>query len=759
MLKDFKPRLYQETIFATASMYNTLVVLPTGLGKTGIALMLTAHRLHQYPQSKVIIFAPTKPLVEQHLTTLQHHLPWTEEEKNKHLVLFTGFVKPEKRQELWQQAKIIVATPQGMENDLINSKISFENVSLIVFDEAHRATGDYTYVWLAKQYEKTARFPKILALTASPGDTLEKINEIIMNLHIREIEVRMDTDHDVKPYVQEVDITWVPIEFPPVLKEVQQDLKLCFKTKLKGIQQHGYYSGSFTESKTEMLKLQGQLQGEIAQGNRDMNVLKSLSLAAEAMKVQYAIELVETQGTEALKLYMEDIEGQAATSKIKAVQNLVQDPHWRSGLLKIRLLYQRNVEHPKLEKLSTIITERISKKQDSKIIIFSSYRDTGNKITTELNKMQNIRARLFVGQANKRTTGLSQKEQVAMLEEFRQGKYNVLVSSSVGEEGLDIPQVDLVVFYEPIPSAIRHIQRIGRTGRQEKGSVIVLMTKDTRDESYRWSAHHKQQRMYRTLTDLKKKILLAQKPVETKSEKNSTGTLKTYLQGSSNPRNNLQEGKKVTIIADYREKNSMIIKGCMELGVQITLEKLESADYLISDRVAVEFKTQEDFVDSLIDGRLLQQVAGLRDNFIKPLLVVEGDRDLYTLRNMNPNAIRGLLGSIAIDFSIPVLYTRNPKETAALFHLLAKREQLDNKKSISLHADRKRGTTKDLQEFIIATLPGIGQKLAKDLLKNLKSVKTIINASEERLREIEFIGEKKAKRIKEIIDKEYNEFE
>ena len=251
MLKGFKPRIYQETIFATAVQKNALVVLPTGLGKTSIALMLSGQRLQQYPTSKVMILAPTKPLVEQHLNTMKKYLDIPEEE----VVLFTGTIKPEKRAEMFKQAKVIISTPQGLENDVISNRISLKEVSLIVFDEAHRAVGDYSYVWLAKQYEKIAKYPRILGLTASPGSELEKMNEIIENLIIEEIEIRTDEDPDVKPYVQEVDVSWVKVELPSELVKVRNYLQKCFRDTLNEISKYGYTPNGITESKTDILKL------------------------------------------------------------------------------------------------------------------------------------------------------------------------------------------------------------------------------------------------------------------------------------------------------------------------------------------------------------------------------------------------------------------------------------------------------------------------------------------------------------------------
>src|SRR3989338_4789415 len=180
MLKGFIPRLYQETILATCALKNTLVVLPTGMGKTGIALLLAVQRLKQHPGSKIVILAPTKPLAEQHLTTFKQFL----EVPESIFALFTGEIPPEERAFLLRTASIIFSTPQGLENDVLGEKINLKNVSLLVFDEAHRAVGDYSYVFLAKQYLRKADFPRVLALTASPGSDLEKIEEVCRNLQI-----------------------------------------------------------------------------------------------------------------------------------------------------------------------------------------------------------------------------------------------------------------------------------------------------------------------------------------------------------------------------------------------------------------------------------------------------------------------------------------------------------------------------------------------------------------------------------------------
>lgn len=739
MIKDIKPRLYQETILSTCVNSNCLVVLPTGMGKTMIALMLASQRIKQYPNSKILFLAPTKPLVEQHMQTFKKNFEISEDE----MALFTGLVRPEKRQELWESAKIIFSTPQGLENDIISERIRLEDVSLMIFDEAHRASGDYSYVFIAKQYDKKSKFPRILALTASPGSDLEKIQEVCTNLHIEEVEIRTDNDPDVKPYVQEMDIKWVNVKLPPEFLSIKKFLEASFKSKISEMKKYGIVNTSAAKffGKRELLAIQRDLFRRVSQGEKEFEVFKSLSLAAEAIKVQHALELIETQGVSSLQKYFEKLKLESRTKNVKAVQNMMRDINIKSAMIKTESCLEKNLEHPKVGELRNIVEEEIKKNNKSKIIIFTQFRDSASRIKQELDK-NNILSEIFVGQAKKGETGLTQKKQIEMLQLFRDGMFNVLIATSVAEEGLDIPKVDLVLFYEPIPSAIRHIQRRGRTGRQEKGRVIVLMAEQTRDVGYRWSAFHKEKRMHKNLEEFRSKIKLG---VRQKTQ--------TSLSNFGNPS---QKENKITVFVDYREKGSQVVKELIDAGASIKLEKLDSADFLLSSRAGAEYKTVVDFVNSIVDGRLLQQVKELKRNFERPMIIVEGIEDIYSVRKVHPNAIRGMIATIAVSYGIPVIQTKNSKETAALLEVIAKREQEETGSQFSMHASKKPLTLKEQQEYIVSALPNVGPNLAKELLKNLGSIKNIINANEEELKKIDKVGDKIAKNINKVAKEDYN---
>ncbi|HLC65036.1 MAG TPA: DEAD/DEAH box helicase, partial [Candidatus Nanoarchaeia archaeon] len=720
MIKNFTPRLYQETILATCAKKNTLVVLPTGLGKTNIFLMLSALRQRQFPNSKILLIGPTRPLIEQYLNVFREFYDVQESD----YAVFTGEVSPEKRAERWNSAKIIFSTPQGLENDIISGRIKLEDVSLLGVDEAHRAVGDYSYVWLAKQYQNNARYPRIIGLTASPGADTEKISEVCKNLFIEDIEVRTEDDDDVKPYIMDVDLTYVNVPLTKPFIEIQNELEAFLFDRLNKLKSWGILHRTDVKyvSKKDLLQLQAGIQGRIAKGEKDFLIWKGISVLGEVMKVHHALELIETQGVSSFYKYMEKMNSEAPMSKVKALKNVVGDVRFRNALVKASKLFEEGVQHPKMIELQKIIENEKAKNPGFKAIVFNQFRDNALEITSILNKMEGISAQIFVGQMKKGETGLTQKEQKKLVEDFGEGKFNVLVATSVGEEGLDIPKVDLVVFYEPIPSAIRHIQRRGRTGRLEKGRVMILVAEKTRDEGSKWSAHHKEKKMYKILKTMKADFSV--KPLqEQKIIENFTPS-------------------GVRIYADHREKASQLIKELIDLKADLKLEQLTHADYLLSSRVGVELKNKEDFVNSIIDGRLLEQIKMLKENFERPLLVIEGEQDIYSVRNVHPNSIRGMLATIAISYGIPVIMTKDYRETAALLMVIAKREQEELGKDFSPHASRKPSTLGEQQEYIVSALPGVGLNLAKPLLRNFKSVKNVVNADAKDLEGIEKIGPK-----------------
>ncbi|MAG79022.1 hypothetical protein CMI40_01455 [Candidatus Pacearchaeota archaeon] len=499
-LKNIEPREYQLKIYNTCLKNNCLVVLPTGLGKTLIALMLTIKRMEEFPGKKVVFLAPTKPLAEQHLISFKKHLP----ELFADMQLFTGLIKAEQRKKIWQTADIIFSTPQCIANDLKNRIYDLEEVCLLIEDEAHRCLKNYDYNYVAQEYKKQSKYQRILGLTASPGSEKSKIKEICKNLSIEDVELRTRDSVDVKKYLQELEFEKINVELPKEFEEIQYTLKKIFNKYIEELRLRRVLFGP--SSKTALLVLQKKIMGSLARGNRNFNYMLGVSACAQAIKIQHALELLETQTLSGFNKYLKNLLNQAKNKQSKGVVKLVAKPEFNFIYSKSNELLIKNIEHPKLDELTKIINKEKLKNNKLKIIVFTQFRDTAAIISKRINKIKGINAKMFIGQTKKSDTGLSQKEQKKIMEEFSLGKINVLCATSIGEEGLDIPEVNIVIFYEAIPSAIRTIQRAGRTARLKEGKLIILITKKTRDENYFYVSKIKEKKMHSAIDSIKKEL-------------------------------------------------------------------------------------------------------------------------------------------------------------------------------------------------------------------------------------------------------------
>ncbi len=209
-------RLYQLKLAGTAANHHTLVCLPTGLGKTTVSLLVTARRLEEVG-GKSVMLAPTKPLVQQHADFYREALQLPDEE----IVVFTGDVSPDDRAATWEQATVVMATPQVIENDLVGSRISLADVTHLTFDECHRATGDYAYNYIAERYHADAKRPLVTGMSASPGGDEEAILEVCENLGIDEVEVMTEEDADVDEFTHDTEVEWERIDLPDEVLEIR----------------------------------------------------------------------------------------------------------------------------------------------------------------------------------------------------------------------------------------------------------------------------------------------------------------------------------------------------------------------------------------------------------------------------------------------------------------------------------------------------------------------------------------------------------
>lgn len=738
--ETMQKRTYQFSISMNALEGNTLVVIPTGLGKTAIALIVAASRLYQNG-GKVLMMAPTKPLVEQHLRYFQTHLAIPGDDNTK-FAMFTGEASPDKRTQKWMAASVILATPQVIKNDIITGRYDLSDVSLLIVDEGHRAVGNYAYVFLADRYIQTAKEPLILAMTASPGGNKEKIADIVENLHIKSIETRTENDPDVKPYVHEKEVEIIHVDLPAELKIALEDLKAFVRDRLNQLKQAGF--PVIDQSSLSMKALQeisAIIQQRIAE--RDASGFAAASIHAELMKLRHAIGLAESQGCMVLKAYLNKLlaEGNAPGGS-KASKRIAYDPRF------MRLL-NRSIEwkeecHPKLLILPDLVQSILEESPETRIIIFATYRDTVKMIVDTL-QATGISAERFVGKANKdQEKGLSQKRQIATISRFREGEFSVLVATSVGEEGLDIPSTDVVIFYEPVPSEIRSIQRKGRTGRHSTGRIIVLVTRKTADETFQIVSRRREKAMATGMKNIvghEKKILQTALPLDQEELQKAKETQEEYFSGPK-------------IIIDDRELVSKVAEYLSSAGAVIRIERLFQGDYKIGDRILVERKTSRDFVDSLIDRDLLDQLRDMARVCPKPVLIIEGG-DIYAQRDIHPNAIKGALAAISVSMGITIFQTRDPGDTADLLLVLARREE---ENGFTERGSSQKETYESLasaQEAIMSAFPDLGPKYARALLTAFGSLKAIIDAEKEDLLHIPGIGAKKAEMIYELSRRPY----
>ncbi|MGM0591507.1 MAG: DEAD/DEAH box helicase [Halobacteriota archaeon] len=832
-------RLYQLQLAGAARTDHTLVCLPTGLGKTAVSLLVTAERLDDVG-GKSLFLAPTKPLVQQHADFYREALDIPSDD----VVVFTGDVSPDDRAALWDDARIVIATPQVVENDLIGNRISMEAVTHLTFDECHRATGEYAYVYIAERYHADATDPLVTGMSASPGGDKEAILAVCENLGLTDVEVMTEDDADVARYTHDTSVEWEQIQLPDEILSMRDALNEVITDRLQKLKSLGVTTTTKPDvSQTQLNKMRGQLQALI--DNDQSAGYKGMSTHAEVMKLRRAVELVETQSVESVRRYFERQRNAARSSGAsKASQRMVAEPKVREAMRKAESFDDL---HPKFSRTRILLAETLGIREGERVIVFTESRDTAEALVDFL--AESFTVRRFVGQGDREgSDGMTQKQQQETLEAFRAGEFEVLVSTSVAEEGLDVPEVDLVLFYEPVPTAIRSIQRKGRTGRQAEGRVVVLMAEDTRDEAYFWISRRRESEMEDELRRLKGVASELESELgqhgldefdgdgESSPERDagstadessddptptdpSPSTPPPGANGASGARNG-QSGltdfgtlgdesdaeatagddasastdaenagtsasdpadaedadatasddevatvatagsddpDAVEIVVDQRELDSNIARDLSTReGIETRLETLAVGDYVLSDRVAVERKSVADFLDTLTGGdrSLFEQVRDLSRHYARPVVLIEG-QGLYEERNVHPNAIRGALASLAVDYGVSVLNTADEGDTADLLAVIAGREQTRRDRSVSVHGEKSAKTLVEQQEYVVGAIADIGPVTARSLLDALGSVEAVMTAPHDELLEVDGVGQVTADRIREVVGSEY----
>lgn len=479
------PRAYQLAIAQSCLRSgNTLVVLPTGLGKTLIAFLVMQERV---PKGRVFFLAPTKPLVRQHQQVFLSQTSVPEEET----ALITGEVPPAQRTSLWRK-KICFSTPQTLQNDIRAGRTDASS-SLCIIDEAHRAIGRYAYTFVAEKCAGAGAL--LLGLTASPGGSRQRIQEIVDALGIQNIEIRTSEDADVAPYIQPLQISYIRVPLGARFSEVRRQLQSMLSDNAKWLAGLGFHAP--TRSKKGLV----ELRARILRASHRVKY-SALSYYTTIFNLVHMLELIETQGLATFLAYVEKLRARDDT---KAKRRLLNDERFKIALE----LCKEAEEHPKLAELLKLLSQH----RNEKILVFAQYRKQVETIVSAL-RAAGFTAERFLGKKE----GVTAEEQRRTIDHFRSGEFSVMVATSIGEEGLDIPSVDTVVFFEPIPSEIRSIQRRGRAGRLKAGKVFVLITTGTKDEVHFHSSRKKEESMMRIVGRMQKAFSHGGAPTITKKE-------------------------------------------------------------------------------------------------------------------------------------------------------------------------------------------------------------------------------------------------
>jgi len=373
---------------------------------------------------------------------------------------------------------------------------------LIVFDEAHRAVGDYAYVSVAAEAQKTNSL--ILGLTASPSSQVEKVEEVCRNLGVKGVVYKNERDDDVAEYANPVEMEHVFVNLPPEMDCLRTPLKALYYESAQRLQPWGL------EPKEPNRKALLMLKDRLVRGLP--KTARALSEVARAINLAHALDLLESEGVGVLRDYLARLGTREVKSK--AVLGLLADKRIRDLRLESERLLSEGFEHPKLASLRVLVQDAVA--EGKSVIVFVHYRSSAERVRDMLNSVKGVNAELLVGRTGE--GGMKQAEQIDLVECFSNKEFNTLVCTQVGEEGLSIASVDLVVFYEAVPSEIRLIQRRGRTGRVRAGRAVILVAKGTKDEAFLWAARGKERKMRGVLEGVSRTLSNSSAPVDGQSK-------------------------------------------------------------------------------------------------------------------------------------------------------------------------------------------------------------------------------------------------
>ncbi|EEH11189.1 helicase C-terminal domain-containing protein [Histoplasma capsulatum G186AR] len=495
-----KKREYQFNITQRALFHNLLVALPTGLGKTFIAATVMLNWFRWTTDAQIVFVAPTKPLVSQQIVACFGiaGIPRSQ------TVMLTGSTGPAIRAAEWQSKRVFFMTPQTLVNDLKNGHADPKRIVLLVIDEAHRATGGYAYVEVVKFLQQYNTSFRVLALTATPGSSVEAVQEVIDGLNISKVEIRTEESLDIREYVHSRNIEIETFDY-------SEDMIMCMDLFGKSLQpvldklrsQNAHWAKDpmtltpygLTVARKDWLKSPA--------GRNANNGLKGMvhAIFSVLSSLAHAIDLLKYHGIGPFYRNLVSFQNALGAGGSKYQRQIVDDENFKTLMHRLRMWTNNEdfIGHPKLEFLKRVVLNHFMDAEkdgddslanrhpsSTRIMVFAHFRDSAEEIVRVLKRHgPMIRPHVFVGQAAaKGSGGMDQKTQLDIIEKFKEGTYNTIVATSVGEEGLDIGEVDLIVCYDSSASPIRMLQRMGRTGRKRRGNIVLLLMKGKEEDSF-----------------------------------------------------------------------------------------------------------------------------------------------------------------------------------------------------------------------------------------------------------------------------------
>jgi ATP-dependent DNA helicase MPH1 len=496
-----KIRDYQYNIVQRGLFHNLLVALPTGLGKTFIAATIMFNWFRWTKDAQIVFVAPTKPLVSQQVEACFGIVGIPRSQTT----MLTGNVQPAIRAEEWQSKRVFFMTPQTVIHDLKTGICDPKKLVLLVVDEAHRATGNYAYVEIVRFLRRFNSSLRVLALTATPGASVEAVQNVIDGLDIARVEIQTEESLDIRQFVH---TRKIDIELFENSEELLISLDLFSKALQPVLNQlvslNAYWGRDpsnltaygLTKARQQWMNSDAAKKGGFAlkgKANAIFSVLASLA---------HAIELLKFHGIGSFYRNLLNFKTSTSdgTNNGKYAKQIAHDEHFRKLMTRLQSWVGNSdfVGHPKLSYLKTVVLNHFMDAgeghgmaggrppSDTRIMIFVHYRDSAEEVTRVLKRHEPmIRPHVFVGQTGaKASEGMDQKTQLEVIEKFKKGTYNTIVATSIGEEGLDIGEVDLIVCYDSSASPIRMLQRMGRTGRKRAGNIVLLLMKGKEEDSY-----------------------------------------------------------------------------------------------------------------------------------------------------------------------------------------------------------------------------------------------------------------------------------